>query len=191
MSAETQPQDAARRRRRGAERAPPALSAQPPVQPQSPFAALDLVSQDELEIHPPGRPHGFEGDRHRLPARRRARSAEGRGRRRRSGLEARAFRSRPGRGADRARAYGIRPARAQRSPQSRDRRAACRLRRGRQRAQRLRSRRRAQAREHRRLSQLPPSRADVRFEFTSRAAIRSSRSTSTPPSAISTLCSTC
>ncbi len=52
MSAETQPQDAGRRRRRGAERVAAPLSAQPPAQPRSPFAPLDLVSKDELEsIH--------------------------------------------------------------------------------------------------------------------------------------------
>jgi trimethylamine---corrinoid protein Co-methyltransferase len=52
MSAEPQPQDAGRRRRRGAERATAPLSAQPLAQPQLPFAPLDLISRDELEsIH--------------------------------------------------------------------------------------------------------------------------------------------
>jgi trimethylamine--corrinoid protein Co-methyltransferase len=52
MSAETQPQDAGRRRRRGAERAGAPVEPQPFSQPQMPFAPLDLVSKDELEsIH--------------------------------------------------------------------------------------------------------------------------------------------
>ncbi|HKN28903.1 MAG TPA: trimethylamine methyltransferase family protein [Roseiarcus sp.] len=52
MSAETQPQEVGRRRRRGAERAGEPGSAQPPTQPQLPFAPLELVSTDELEsIH--------------------------------------------------------------------------------------------------------------------------------------------
>src|ERR1700674_5147816 len=52
MSAEIQPQDAGRRRRRGAERAGTAVEPQPFSQPQMPFAPLDLVSKDELEsIH--------------------------------------------------------------------------------------------------------------------------------------------
>ncbi len=52
MSAETQPQDAGRRRRRSADRAAAALSTQPPTQPSLPFAPLELLSGDELEsIH--------------------------------------------------------------------------------------------------------------------------------------------
>jgi trimethylamine--corrinoid protein Co-methyltransferase len=52
MSAETQPQEAGRRRRRGAERVGEPAAAQPPAQPQLPFTPLDLVSTDELEsIH--------------------------------------------------------------------------------------------------------------------------------------------
>jgi trimethylamine---corrinoid protein Co-methyltransferase len=48
MSAESQPQEAGRRRRRVAE----PVSAQPPAQPQLPFAPLALVSTDALEsIH--------------------------------------------------------------------------------------------------------------------------------------------
>ena len=74
---------------------------------------------------------------------------------------------------------------------SRDRRAARRLRLGRQRAQRLRPRGRAQARDDRRLPQLHPARPDVRRRSTSGAAIRSSRSTCIRRCAISTRCSTC
>ncbi len=52
MSAESQPQEAARRRRRGAERGTGPVSAQTPAQPQLPFAPLELVSTDALEsIH--------------------------------------------------------------------------------------------------------------------------------------------
>ncbi len=52
MSAETEPQDAGRRRRRGAERASASAQPTPQAQPLSPFAPLDLVSKDELEsIH--------------------------------------------------------------------------------------------------------------------------------------------
>ena len=52
MSAESQPPDAGRRRRRGAERAAGPVSAQTPAQPQLPFAPLELVSTDALEsIH--------------------------------------------------------------------------------------------------------------------------------------------
>jgi len=52
MSAESQPQDAGRRRRRGRENAGAPASNQPAAQPQLPFAPLDLVSKDELEsIH--------------------------------------------------------------------------------------------------------------------------------------------
>jgi trimethylamine---corrinoid protein Co-methyltransferase len=53
MSAESQPQDAGRRRRRGAERAAKPVSAHTPLaQPQLPFAPLELVSTDALEsIH--------------------------------------------------------------------------------------------------------------------------------------------
>src|SRR5271165_5845476 len=50
MSVEPQAQDAGRRRRRGAERGQGPAPA--PVQPQLPFAPLDLISADELEsIH--------------------------------------------------------------------------------------------------------------------------------------------
>ncbi len=50
MSVEPQAQDAGRRRRRGAERGQDPAPA--PVQPQLPFAPLDLISADELEsIH--------------------------------------------------------------------------------------------------------------------------------------------
>ncbi len=50
MSVEPQAQDAGRRRRRGAERAQDPAPA--PIQPQLPFAPLDLISGDELEsIH--------------------------------------------------------------------------------------------------------------------------------------------
>ena len=53
MSAESQPPDAGRRRRRGAERAAKPVSAHTPLaQPQLPFAPLELVSTDALEsIH--------------------------------------------------------------------------------------------------------------------------------------------
>jgi trimethylamine---corrinoid protein Co-methyltransferase len=52
MSAETQPPEAGRRRRRGADRVGEPLPARPPAQPQLPFAPLELVSADELEaIH--------------------------------------------------------------------------------------------------------------------------------------------
>lgn len=48
MSAEDQPQDSARRRRRAERAASPAVAA-PPAQPEAPFPPLDLVSKDELE----------------------------------------------------------------------------------------------------------------------------------------------
>ncbi len=52
MSAEDQPQDLGRRRRRGADRASLSAAAPPPVQPEAPFPPLDLVTKDELEsIH--------------------------------------------------------------------------------------------------------------------------------------------
>jgi trimethylamine---corrinoid protein Co-methyltransferase len=49
MSAETESQDARRRRRRGGARAGASGLARPPAQPRSPFAPLELVSADELE----------------------------------------------------------------------------------------------------------------------------------------------
>ncbi|MBV9288673.1 MAG: trimethylamine methyltransferase family protein [Hyphomicrobiales bacterium] len=50
MSAEQEPHDSGRRRRRGTERPRPAKS--PPAQPEAPFAPLELISKDELEsIH--------------------------------------------------------------------------------------------------------------------------------------------
>ena len=52
MTVETQPQDAGRRRRRGADRGGATSAAQAPRQPQAPFAPLEFVSRDELEsIH--------------------------------------------------------------------------------------------------------------------------------------------
>ena len=52
MSADQEPHDAGRRRRRGAERAGPAEKSPPPAQPSSSFPPLELVSKDELEsIH--------------------------------------------------------------------------------------------------------------------------------------------
>ncbi len=52
MTVETQPQDAGRRRRRGADRGGATTAAQAPRQPQAPFPPLELVSRDELEsIH--------------------------------------------------------------------------------------------------------------------------------------------
>ncbi len=52
MSAETEPQDAGRRRRRGGARVGTPASAQTVSQPRLPFAPLELVSADELEsIH--------------------------------------------------------------------------------------------------------------------------------------------
>jgi trimethylamine---corrinoid protein Co-methyltransferase len=52
MSAETQPPDAGRRRRRGVERAGASAAAQTVAQPQAPFAPLEILSKDELEsIH--------------------------------------------------------------------------------------------------------------------------------------------
>jgi trimethylamine---corrinoid protein Co-methyltransferase len=51
MSSDAEPQDAGRRRRRGAERAAAPLAAAP-AQPLAPFPPLELVSNDELEsIH--------------------------------------------------------------------------------------------------------------------------------------------
>jgi trimethylamine--corrinoid protein Co-methyltransferase len=52
MSAEQESHDAGRRRRRGGERAGPGAKSQPPAQPFSSFAPLELLSKDELEsIH--------------------------------------------------------------------------------------------------------------------------------------------
>jgi trimethylamine--corrinoid protein Co-methyltransferase len=52
MSAESQPQDVGRRRRRGREQAGAPASDQPTAQPSLPFAPLEIVSTDELEsIH--------------------------------------------------------------------------------------------------------------------------------------------
>jgi len=52
MSAESQPPDVGRRRRRGVERAAGPVSTQTPAQPQLPFAPLEFVSTDALEsIH--------------------------------------------------------------------------------------------------------------------------------------------
>jgi trimethylamine---corrinoid protein Co-methyltransferase len=52
MTTDTPPQDTGRRRRRAAERGGGSGALQPAGQPQSPFAPLDLVSQDELDsIH--------------------------------------------------------------------------------------------------------------------------------------------
>ena len=52
MTTDTPPQDTGRRRRRAAERGGGSGASQPAGQPQSPFAPLDLVSQDELDsIH--------------------------------------------------------------------------------------------------------------------------------------------
>ena len=77
---------------------------------------------------------------------------------------------------DRARAEGIHPARAQPRAQSDDRRAPCRLRLGRERAQLLRSRRRPKARQSSRLPELHPPRADVRFDpFLGRLSGRAGR----------------
>ena len=191
MSAETEPQDAVRRRRRGGGRAEGPAPAQPASQLRLPFAPLELVSADGLESIHQAALTVLKEIGNRLPARRRARDPERGGCRRRIGLEAGALRAGPGRGARWRRAQGIHPPRAQPRPQSNDRGPACRLRLGRQRAQLLRSSRRAPARKHRRLSQLHSSRADVRTRFTSGAATLSSRSMSTPPSGISTLFSTC
>jgi trimethylamine---corrinoid protein Co-methyltransferase len=52
MTTDTPPQDSGRRRRRAAERGGGSGASQPAGQPQLPFAALDLISRDELEsIH--------------------------------------------------------------------------------------------------------------------------------------------
>src|SRR5271166_2111942 len=52
MTTDTPPQEPGRRRRRAAERGGGSGASQPAGQPQSPFAPLNLVSQDELEsIH--------------------------------------------------------------------------------------------------------------------------------------------
>jgi trimethylamine---corrinoid protein Co-methyltransferase len=52
MTTDSPPQDTGRRRRRATERGGGSGAAQPPGQPQSPFAPLDLISLDELEaIH--------------------------------------------------------------------------------------------------------------------------------------------
>ncbi len=52
MSAESQPQDVGRRRRRGREQTGARASDQPTVQPSLPFPPLEIVSTDELEsIH--------------------------------------------------------------------------------------------------------------------------------------------
>jgi trimethylamine--corrinoid protein Co-methyltransferase len=54
MSADAEPHDSGRRRRRSAERAAPHAAARP-VQPLAPFLPLELVSKDELEsIHQAG-----------------------------------------------------------------------------------------------------------------------------------------
>ncbi len=52
MPAHTQPQDVARRRRRGGDRTETQASTKSPAQPKLPFAPLEIVSTDELEsIH--------------------------------------------------------------------------------------------------------------------------------------------
>src|SRR6478609_8089195 len=52
MTMDSSPQETGRRRRRAAERGGGAVSAQPPGQPELPFAPVELVSRDELEsIH--------------------------------------------------------------------------------------------------------------------------------------------
>ena len=173
----------ARRRRP----APP----QPVGQPQSPFAPLDLVSRDELEsIHQAALKVLKEIGIDFLHDEARAMLKERR-RRRRSGLAPRALRSRLRRGAHRPRAEGIHAARAQSGARSHDRRAPRRFRHRCERAQFVRPRRRAAARQYARLSELHPPRAEFRFDPFHGAAIRSSRSTFTPPSVISTRCSTC
>ena len=191
MSAEQEPHDAGRRRRRGAERGDPVEKSPPPAQPVSSFPPLELVSKDELEsIHQAaltvlkeiGIDFLHDGARATLkdagadvdPASR-----------------AGAVRSRPRRSAGRARAEAIHPARAQPRAQSDRRRAVTSL---------------------SVPSPAPPTPsiapaadgpatiATTRtsfgsgsrsIRFISGAAIRSSRSTSTLPSAISTRSSTC
>ena len=184
MTTDSPPQDTGRgaRRRRAVERGGGAVAA-PAGQPLSPFAPLDLVSRDELESIHQAALDGPEGDRHRLPARRGARDAEERRRRRRSGLEAGALRSRAGRGAYRACAEGIHPARAQSGAQSHDRRASRRLRLGGERAQFVRPRRRTQARQQSRLPELHPPRAELRFDpFLGRLSGRADRHSRLRPS---------
>ena len=190
MSAETQPEDAGRRRRRGAERAA-ASPSPPPAQPLAPFAPLDLVSKDELEsihrvalraleeigidfLHDGARAMLKDAGAEVEPGSQRVRFDAGL-------VEVE----------DRARAEGIHPARAQPGARSADRRAPHRLRIGGERAQFLRSRRRSKAGRASRLPELPASWADLRIRSISGAAIRSSRSTFMPRSATSTRSSTC
>ena len=118
MSAETQPQDAGRRRRRGAERAA-ALGVAAARAAAFAVRAARPRLEGRARIDPSGGADSAEGDRDRLSARRRARDAERCRRRRRTGLAARAIRSGAGRSADRARAEGIHPACAEPGAQSR------------------------------------------------------------------------
>ena len=191
MTTDSPPHETGRRRRRTAERGGGSAAPQPLGQPESPFEPVELVSRDELEsihqaalavlkeigidfLHDEARAMlktvGAEVD----PASRRVR-----------------FDACLGRGAYRPRAAGVQAARAQFRTRSLDWRTARRFRHGGERPQFVRPRGRAAARQQARLSELHPPWAEFRIRFISSAAIRSSRSTFPPRSAISTRCSTC
>ena len=177
MTTDSPPQDMGRaRRRRAVERGGASGAVQPAGQPLSPFAPLDLVSRDELElIHEAAlkvlKEIGvdFLHDEARAMLRRSRRRC-------RSGLAAGSLRSRACRGAYRTCAEAIRSPCAQSRAQSHHRRTSRRLRVGRQRSQCVRPRGRAAAGRQARLSELHPPRSELRFDsFLGRLSGRAGR----------------
>ena len=191
MSPEAEPQEQGRRGRRGRDRGAPVAPSGPPPQPKLPFPPLDLVSADELEsIHQAaltvlaeiGMDFLHDGARAILKD---AGAEVDAGSKRvrfppalvesQIGLAPREFTlhaRNPARNVaigGRNVAFGS----VASAPNSADRAGG------------------RQARQSSRLPEFHPPRADLRRRSISGPAIRSSRSTSTPRSAISTLCSTC
>ena len=160
-------------------------------QPQSPFAPLDLVSRDELEsIHQAAltvlKEIGIDFLHDEARAMLKSAGADVDPASRRVRFDPALVEAHIGPCAERVHA-----ARAQSGARSLDWRAPRRLRHRGERAQFVRPRGRTPARHQARLSELHPPRAEFRFDPFHRAAIRSSRSTFMPRSAISTRCSTC